>query len=450
MPTFKVPTAELPDLDVFAADFEDFQARFADLFTRSEPREQAAKYLRGLMGGAERRNGWQLAEAMGDAVPDRMQRLLNHAAWSAATARDRLRDLVTERFGAPDAIGIVDETGFLKQGSASVGVQRQYTGTAGKVDNCQGGVFLAYASRAGHTRLDRALYLPQDWAADAERRARAHVPAKVRFHPKPALALRMLQRAWRQGVPMAWVTGDEVYGEAPYWRAGVAAAGKRYVRAVAATTPVWTTRPPTIAPAAPPARRRGRPRTRTRLAPGTAPATTVQAVVAAWPATQWQRLAVHQGEKGPIEYDWGLARVVESSGHLPAQDVWLLARRSVSDPTQVAYSLSNAEPDTSLWRLADVASTRFVIEQCFEQAKDDVGLDHYEVRTWPAWHRHITRAMLAMAWLASVHLARTTTESQGPPAVEPTDGQKGGPPPARSSPSPFPRWRRGRSRKFAA
>jgi SRSO17 transposase len=450
MPTFRIPTAELPDLDVFAADFEDFQARFADLFARSEPREQATKYLRGLMGGAERRNGWQLAEAMGDTVPDRMQRLLNHADWSAATARDRLMDFVTERFGAPDAIGLVDQRGFLKKGEASAGVARQYTGTAGKVENGQVGVFLAYASRAGHTRLDRALYLPEDWAADGDRRARAGVPTTVRFHPKPALALRMLRRAWRRGVPMAWVTGDEVYGDAPYFRAGVAAAGKRYVLAVAATTPVWTPRPPTRAPAAPTAHRRGRPRTRPRLAPVAAPATTVEAVVAAWPASWWHRLAVHQGEKGPIEYDWGMARVVESHGRLPAADVWLLARRSVSDPTDVAYYLSNAEADASLWTLADVAATRVVVEQCFEEAKDDVGLDHYEVRTWPAWHRHITLAMLAMAWLASVRLALAATESQGPPAVEAAGGKKGGPPPARRSPSPFARWRRGPSPKSAA
>jgi SRSO17 transposase len=450
MPTFRMPTAELPDLDVFAADFEEFQARFADLFARSEPREQAAKYLRGLMGGAERRNGWQLAEAMGDAVPDRMQRLLNHADWSAATARDRLMDFVAERFGAPDAVGIVDETGVLKKGAASVGVARQYTGTAGKVENCQVGVFLAYAGRAGHTLLDRALYLPEDWADDADRRARARVPRTVGFHTKPALALRMLRRAWRRGVPMAWVTGDEVYGDAPYFRAGVAAAGRRYVLAVAATTPVWPARPPTIAPIPASPRGRGRPRTRTRLAPGAASSTPVKEVVAAWPATRWQRLAVHQGEKGPIEYDWACARVVESRGRVPAAEVWLLARRSVADPTEVAYSLSNAATDTSLWTLADVASTRFVIEQCFEESKDDVGLDHYEVRTWPAWHRHMTLAMLAMAWLASIRLALATTEPKTAPTVEPPGGQKGGAKSAPSSRPRFARWRPGRSPRSGA
>lgn len=435
---------ERPDLDAFAADFEAFHARFADLFERSEPREQAAKYVRGLLGGVERRNGWQLAEALGDAVPDRMQRLLNRAHWSAVAARDRLLDFGRERFGAPDAVGIVDETGFLKKGDRSVGVQRQYSGTAGKVDNCQVGVFLGYASRAGHLLLDRALYLPQGWASDPKRRARARVPSKVRFHTKPELALRMLRRAWAHKVPMAWVTGDEVYGDDPTFRAGIAASDRHYVLAVAANTPVWETRPATIAPGPYPGM--GRPPTRTRLAPDAPAATTVERVSTSWPASQWHRLAVHQGEKGPIEYDWAAARVVESVGRLPGADVWLLARRSVSSPSEVAWYLSNASEATPLTTLADVASTRFVIEQCLEEAKDDVGLDQYEVRTWPAWHRHITLSMMALAWLASVQLTLVTRESSTRPAGAPesTSGK------ALRPRRPSPPGRRGRSRRLVA
>jgi SRSO17 transposase len=413
-----------PDLDVFAADFEEFHARFADLFGRAEPREQAAKYLRGLLGNVERRNGWQLAEALGDALPDRMQRLLNRSDWSAVEARNRLVDFCIEVLGDPEAIAVLDETGFVKKGDQSVGVQRQYSGTAGKTENCQIGVFLGYAGRAGHVLLDRALYLPVSWCNDATRRERARVPEKVRFYTKPQLAARMLRRAWRRGVPMAWITGDEVYGNDPTLRAAIDAAGRRYVLAVAANTPVWAMRPATIAPEVAASRpgRGGRARTRTRLAPGAPRASTVQALTAMWPAAAWHRLAVREGEKGPIEYDWAAARVVDSRGRLPADDVWLLARRSVSDPKDIAWYLSNAPSDTPLRVLARVAATRFTIEQCFEEAKDDVGLDQYEVRTWPAWHRHITLAMMALAWLASVRLALERTD----PTVTPMAGKKGG------------------------
>ncbi len=415
----------LPDLEPFAADFEAFHARFADLFARAEPRAQAVKYVRGLLGGAERRNGWQLAEAMGDAVPDRMQRLLNRADWSAVAARNRLLDFARERFGDEEGIGILDETGFLKNGDKSVGVQRQYSGTAGKIGNCQVGVFLGYTSRAGHVLLDRSLYLPQSWADDPPRREAARVPQRVRFHTKPALGVRMLRRAWAAGVPMAWVTGDEVYGDDPVLRDAIARAGRRYVLAVGASTPAWASRPATTAPGAR-SGRRGPVRTRARLAPGAPRVTTVKALSAAWPASAWHRLAVTQGEKGPIEYDWASARVVDSRRRVPADEVWLLARRVVSDPSDVAWYLSNAPDDTPLETLARVASARFVIEQLFEEAKDDVGLDHYEVRSWPAWHRHVTLAMLALAWLASIRTQLATAPEA--PTPEGGAGKKGGPP----------------------
>lgn len=436
------PAPTLPDLTPFATDFEAFHARFADLFSRSEPREQAAKYVRGLLGGAERRNGWQLAEAMGDALPDRMQRLLNRADWSAVAARDRLLAFSTERFGDEEGIGLLDETGFLKKGDKSVGVQRQYTGTAGKVENCQVGVFLGYASRSGHVLLDRALYLPREWADDKERREAARVPKGVRFHTKPALGARMLRRAWAAGVPMAWVTGDEVYGNDPCLRDVIAHAGRRYVLAVGANTPVWTTRPATVEPN-PAKGARGRPSTRVRLAADAPRALTVKTVTAAWPSSAWQRLAVHDGEKGPIEYDWAAMRVVDSRQRLPAGDVWLLARRSVTDPTEVAWYLSNAPGETSLATLAHVASTRFVIEQLFGEAKDDVGLDHYEVRSWPAWHRHITLAMLAHTWLASIR-SQLAAVHEEPASVLGAGKKKGRPAAIRH------RSRRGRSPRRAA
>jgi SRSO17 transposase len=402
--------AVAPGWDALAADFEAFHERFASLFGRSEPREEARKYVRALMGAAARRNGWQLAEAIGDRTPDRVQRLLYSADWSANAARDRLIEYAIERFGDPQGIGVLDETGFLKKGTESVGVARQYSGTAGRIENCQIGVFLGYTGARGHLLLDRRLYLPESWCSDPVRMQRAHVPEHISFQTKPQLALQMLRGAWQQGVPMAWVTGDEVYGDDPLFRDGIAAERHRYVLAVASNTPVWTKRPAVTEPPAEREHRHGPPRTRTRLALDEPHASTVKAVVAQWAPTQWHRLAVHLGEKGPIEYDWGCARVIESRRRLPADEVWLLARRSVSQPSDVAYYLSNGDADTPLTTLAHVASSRYTIEQGLEEAKDDVGLDHYEVRTWPSWHRYITLSMMALAWLAS---ARAMLPNEG-------------------------------------
>lgn len=406
--------------DALAADFEAFHARFAALFARSEPREQAIKYVRSLMGPAARRNGWQLAEAIGDRTPDRVQRLLYSADWSADAARELLLDFTIEQFGDPQGIGVLDETGFLKKGTKSVGVQRQYSGTAGKIENCQIGVFLSYASARGHVILDRRLYLPESWCSDPARRQDAHVPEDVAFQTKPQLAMQMLRGAWQRGVPMAWVTGDEVYGDDPVLRDGIAAQGHRYVLAVISRTPVWPQRPAVAEPHTEREHPRGPLRTRTRLAPGAPHASTVAKVAAQWSPKQWHRLAVHQGEKGPIEYDWARARVVDSRRRLPADELWLLVRRSVSKPSEVAYYLSNAGADTPLATLAHVASTRYTIEQCFEEAKDDVGLDHYEVRSWPSWHRYITLGMMALAWLAFVR-AKLPAEGAFPyaPAMNP-------------------------------
>lgn len=266
------------ELDEWADDFEAFQARFAGLFARSEPREQAAKYMRGLMGSVKRKNGWQIAEAIGDKTPDSTQRLLYKAKWDADKARDELQQFVLETLGDEDGIGIVDETGFLKQGTKSVGVKRQYTGTVGKVENCQIDVFLAYATPKGQALLDRRLYLPQEWCDDAERRAEAKVPEEVEFQTKPEQAVEMLEHAWEQGVPMRWVTGDEVYGDSTKVREAIKGEeGHYYVLAVSSNTPVWRERPAVE----PPTRvTGGRPRTKPRLADDAPPPTSVAAVVA--------------------------------------------------------------------------------------------------------------------------------------------------------------------------
>ncbi|MEZ4707867.1 MAG: IS701 family transposase [Caldilineaceae bacterium] len=394
---------ELRELNEWANEFEAFQSRFAPLFGRRETREQAAKYLHGLMSPVERKNSWQLAEAVGDKTPDATQRLLYSSKWDADAARDELQSFVIEQFGDAEGIGVVDETGFLKKGEKSAGVQRQYSGTAGKTENCQLGVFLTYATAHGHTFLDRRLYLPESWCADAERCAEAKIPADTVFETKPEQAVQMLQHAWAMGVPMRWVTGDEVYGEASYLRDAVAQSGRWYVLAVRANSTVWLERPEVAVPTW---RGIGRKPVKERVIDSDVQPVPIPALVASWPENRWQRLAVAEGEKGPRLYDWACQRLVESQDHLPGRDAWLLVRRSPAEPDETAFYLSNAPAETDLLTLAQVASTRYTVEQSIEEAKGETGLDHYEVRYWHSWYRHITLSMMAHAWLASVRLRR--------------------------------------------
>jgi len=386
-------------LDNWEEDFQAFHARFAPLFARRETQEQARKYLRGLMARVERKNCWQLAEALGEPRPDATQRLLYQARWDADEVRDRLQQFVIETCGDPQGILVVDETGFVKKGQRSVGVKRQYSGTAGKIENCQVGVFLSYVSSQGQVFLDRRLYLPQDWCEDPTRRQRARVPEEIEFRSKPELGLEMVQQARQRGVPARWVTADEIYGEAGFFRQQVAEAGLGYVLAVPVNTPVWVRRP-RLEP--PQQKTGGRPRRKTRLAPQAQPARRVGALVAGWGPRRWTRLEVAPGEKGPRVYDWARQRVVESQQGLPGRTVWLLARRAVGQPSELAYYLCHAPRGTALVTMAQVAAARWGIEQGFQEAKGQTGLDQYQVRFWHSWYRHITLSLLAHAWLASV------------------------------------------------
>jgi SRSO17 transposase len=399
-------TAE--EMDEWGADFLRFCTRFADVFGRKEPRAQAAKYLRGLLAPVPRKNSWQVAEAVGDRIPDAMQRLLYRSLWDADAARDVLLKYTIKVFGDADGIGVVDETGFIKKGDRSVGVKRQYSGTAGKIENCQIGTFLSYATPKGHVFLDRRLYLPEEWCTDAERRAQAQVPAEVVFQTKPEQAMAMLAHAWQQGVSMRWVSGDEVYGDSTALRDLIAQQARLYVLAVRSYTRVWSQRPPVIEPGP---RARGRPRTQVRLAEAAPPATSVAELVATWPKHSWQRLTVAEGEKGLITYDWACQPVIESREGRPGPQVRLIARRSLSQTQAMAYYFSNAPADTPLLKLAQVASLRYTVEQCIEEAKGETGLADYEVRCWHSWHRHITLSMMAHTWLASVR--HQATEKKG-------------------------------------
>jgi SRSO17 transposase len=364
--------------------------RIAHHFVRAEPRQQAYAYLHALLSPIDRKNGWQIAEHVGAATPDGVQRLLATAHWDADRVRDDLRAYVVEHLGHSDAVLVVDETGFLKKGTKSVGVKRQYCGTAGKREHCQVGVFVAYARPAGRTFLDRELYLPQEWATDAERRSEAGVPETVTFATKPNLARQLLTRTLDGGVPARWVTADGVYGADEQFRQAVVQRGLGYVVGVTSTQALWVWEP-------------GVPRQRP-----------IRAVVQQVAADGWTRLSAGDGAKGPRVYDWAWGPIRESAVQAGWVE-WWVARRSLSDPSEIASYLACAPADTTLATLVEVAGTRWAVEESLETAKGEVGLDQYEVRTWTGWYRHITLALLAHAFL-------TVTRAQAVPA----DGQKGG------------------------
>jgi SRSO17 transposase len=348
---------------------DGLHARIAHRFRRAEARGRAKRYLAGLLDRVERKNGWQLAEHLGEPGPQGVQRLLNAADWDVEAVRDDLRSYVTEHLGHAAGVLIVDETGFLKKGTKSVGVQRQYSGTAGRIENCQIGVFVGYASHQGRAFLDRELYLPQEWVQDPARRDEAGVPPEVRFATKPELARQMLARAFAAGVPAAWVSGDEIYGDDGAFRHWLMAGNHPYVLAVSAHHPIW---------------RAGRQERADRF-------------IAALPAEAWAPLSAGTGSQGERLYDWACIQLPYESAVGTAH--WLLARRSLSDPTALAYYRGCAPVDTPVADMVRVAGMRWAIEGSFEDAKGAVGLDHYEVRKWTAWYRHITLALLAHAYL---------------------------------------------------
>lgn len=401
------------DLERWAGEFETFHARFARFFSRREPRAMMGHYLRGLLSPVRRKNSWQMAEALGEPGPQRLQRLLHHAAWDADAVQAELRAWLGSEFGAPDAVAVLDATSFVKKGRRSVGVKRQWCSTLGKTENCQVGVFLASVSARGTCFLDRRLYLPEEWAQDPERRAAARVPEAVTFRTQGQLAQEMLESAWKQGIPMAWVTGDEAFGNLPYLRRRIAQEGLRYVLAVPANTHAWAGRPAVVVPCV---RTGGRPQSRARLAAGEAPSQEVAVLVAGWPEASWQQLSAGEGEKGPRWYHWAAARVVLREAGLPAEEGWLLARRSLTRPAEIAYYLSNAAADTPLATLVRVAGVRWGIESSFEAAKGEAGLDEYEVRYWHSWHRHVTLSLMAHSFLALIR-RRSQREAAGKKAA---------------------------------
>ena len=363
------------------AAWADIARRWAPYFARSESRQRASAYLQGLLSSADRKNSWQVAEACGEPTPYGFQYLLNRADWDADAVRDALCTYVIQHLGDPHGVLVLDETGFVKKGRHSAGVARQYTGTVGKVEHCQIGVFLGYASSLGELLLDRELYLPAEWTQDRERCRQAGIPEDRGFATKPQLARQLLARALESGVPANSVTGDCVYGTDRRLRLWLEARPQAYVLAVSGKEYVWVS---------------GQQRQ-------------VKTILAALPRARWTRLSAGEGAKGPRWYDWRwlpLAPPLE-----PNWCRWLLVRRSLSAPAEVTADVVFAPQATTLEEVVRVAGSRWTIESGFEAAKGEVGLDHYEVRSWTGWHRHITLAMWALALLTVMRAGTIAVEA---------------------------------------
>jgi SRSO17 transposase len=382
------PSNIVADLAYWSAALDAVHNRIAPRFRRAEARARARRYLDALLSPIERKNGWQVAEYLGEPGPQGVQRLLNAADWEADAVRDDLRTYLIEHLGDAGGVLIVDETGFLKKGTKSAGVARQYSGTAGRRENQQIGVFLAYASPRGCAFLDRALYLPEIWADDPARRAAAGIPASVAFATKIELARAMLARAFDAKIPVRWVVGDSVYGHDDL-RTWLEERGRRYVLGVPCTHLIWTMGQQVEA----------------------------RALVGRLSADGWTRCSAGAGSQGPRLYDWACLRLPYEVAAGMAH--WLLIRRGVRDPTELKFFRVYGPTDTAVKEMIRVAGVRWAIEMAIQQAKGEVGLDQYEVRKWDAWYRHITLALLAHA---ALEVARSKSQEDR--------GEKGAFPPS--------------------
>jgi len=380
----------------FRPELEVFLKRYLPLFGREENHAHAVRFVHGLFDGQDRRNTENIAEAVAGGVPRTLQKFITQGCWDAGEVLGEVRAHVTEVLGDEKGTVNIDETGFPKKGKKSVGVKRQYSGTLGRVDNCQVGVFANYCSSKGHTFIDRRLFLPEEWAADRERREEAGVPGGVVFRTKPELGLEMVETAVREEVPFTWVGGDSVYGDSPKFVQGVRALGKWYVLDVSSEAHVWLTQPEL--------RNSGEPGSGRRHSAKAAKASTkpisVPEAIAQLSPSAFRRITVAEGSQGPIVYEYAEMTVWFSEEGAPAsQPERLLVRRSCTQEAEVKYHRSNAPSKVSLQRLAEQRACRWTIEQEIQAGKGECGLDEYETRGWVGWHHHTGLAILALLFL---------------------------------------------------
>lgn len=380
-----MPDVFLDEVDPTAwlARLKELHERTKSCFPSRTTWSVAGSYVVGLLSRAERKNCWQMAEELGESTPYALQHLLDRAVWDADRVRDEIRSYVYEALAHPLGVHILDDSGIPKKGEQSAGVKRQYCGVLGKTENCQVGVFLSYASPYGAALIDRELFLPEDWAEDKERRKKVHIPEQVEFRTKSELGMELLERAFSASAPEGWVTGDEAYGKNGELRRWIEEQGRPYVLAVASNQYVWCG----------------------------IEQRQVKQVLEILPPDAWWTLSAGAGSKGERLYDWAAVRI--NGVPRPSWHRWVLFRKSLADG-EIAYYLVAGPAEAPLEEMVRVAGARWAVETDFEQAKQEVGLDRYEVRSWHGWYRHITLSMLALAYLVIMrHQAAAQAPEKG-------------------------------------
>jgi SRSO17 transposase len=408
--TCPAPECNLSDKDIeqCVAELDGYIKQFEPAFRRGEQWQWSGRYVQGLLGDSPRKTVERMALELGLNVRD-MQHFIGQSPWQKEPAVVIHQGLVAQSLGEADGVMLVDESGVVKQGRNSVGVGPQYCGSVGKVANSQVGVHLGYVSRQGYTLLDSQLFIPADWFEEShtERREACGVPAELTYQTKPEIGLELLQAAVKRNQRLEepllfqWVAADELYGDSPTFRDGVAALDKWYFTEIKTTTQVWLNRPAVYLPAW---KGRGRRPTRLRLCHPTDKALTVQTLAAQIPGHAWSRATLKEGSKGPIVCDFAFLRVIESRGGLPGPELWLVIRRNVDNPDELKFYFSNAPADTPLLELVRLSGLRWPIEIIFEEGKGELGFDHYETRSWLGWHHPMLLVALAHHFLVHLRL----------------------------------------------
>jgi len=411
---YPVPKFDLnqDDVEGFTQELKGFHEQFDDCFLRSESRDNFLRYMMGQFSQIERKSIEPIAIAMEGGKVRAMQRFVSDAPWDDGKLMYKYRNLFADDMGHPDGVVIFDESGFIKKGDDSIGVGRQYCGTAGKVDNCQVGVFSAYASPHGYGLIDKQLYIPEHWFDDdhEERRSKCKLPENVIFRTKPQLAADMLKHIYDEKiVPFRYVLGDSVYGTSPEFIATIEnMVGMTYLVQVPEDILCWTKRPVTVTKDY---RYGGKKLTKCILSDASSNPITFKALAAGIHNYFWYRRKVSEGTKGPIEYEFMRRRVVLSNNGLPEKEVWLLVRRTMGKNPEYSYYISNGSQSVKMSTLIWLSGLRWAIEQCFEECKTELGMDHYEVRKFPGWHHHMLTCMLAhfFLWHLKIRLGKKST-----------------------------------------
>lgn len=403
--TCPAPQCNLSEQDVgqFLNEMRDYIALFEPAYQRVEQLERSETYLRGLLGDAMRKNVEQMALGLGENVRN-LQYFVGQSPWKTEPVIEIHQRLVAETLGEADGVALIDESGVVKQGDCSVGVAAQYCGSVGKIANSQNGVYLGYVSRKGYSLIEGQLFMPESWFDEEhqEQREACGVPTDLQAKTKPEIGLDLLKRAVERGsLPFQWVAADALYGDSPAFRDGVAALNKWYFTEIKCSTQIWETRPEVYLPKW---KGRGRRPVRLRLKNAKDHPVRVDDLITALPKAAWTKATIKEGSKGPIVCDFAFLRLIESRANLPRSEVWLIIRRNLDDPSVIKFYFSNAPVDIPLIELVRLSGMRWPIETIFEEDKGEIGLDHYETRSWLGWHHHMLLVALAHHFLVRLRV----------------------------------------------